>query len=164
MRAAVLRRPRLPPGTLGAERRRYSRIADGDSDYTIALDVDHGVVERLYRALRRKTAHHPPARRGHRGSVTGLGWRGRERLPLANADAGPRARPRPRPSPMISRTIPQRELVAWFADLGSELVVEFPDRDDVMVKRLLARKREGSHPDYNGQRLRSRACGRGSRS
>ena len=49
---------------------------------------------------------------------------------------------------MISRTIPQRELIDWFAALGSELVVEFPDRDDVMVKRLLARKREGSHPDY----------------
>ena len=50
---------------------------------------------------------------------------------------------------MISRTIPQRELVDWFAELGSELVVEFPDRDDVMVKRLLSRKRDGAHPDYN---------------
>ena len=80
----------------------------------------------------------------------GLGWRGRERLPLAQ-----------RGTPdlvlalalvhhlMISRTIPQRELIDWFAALGSELVVEFPDRDDVMVKRLLARKREGTHPDYN---------------
>ena len=27
-----------------------------------------------------------------------------------------------------------RELVGWLADLGSELVVEFPDRDDVMVQ------------------------------
>jgi hypothetical protein len=49
---------------------------------------------------------------------------------------------------IISRTIPQRELIDWFADLGSELVVEFPDPDDVQVQRLLARKREGSHPDY----------------
>jgi hypothetical protein len=50
---------------------------------------------------------------------------------------------------MISRTIPQRELIGWFADLGSEVVVEFPHREDVMVKRLLSRKREGSHSDYN---------------
>jgi hypothetical protein len=50
---------------------------------------------------------------------------------------------------MISRTIPLRELIDWFADLGGELVVEFPHREDVMVKRLLSRKREGSHPDYN---------------
>ena len=27
-------------------------------------------------------------------------------------------------------------------------MVEFPDRDDVMVQRLLARKREGAHADY----------------
>ena len=49
---------------------------------------------------------------------------------------------------IITRTIPQRGLIDWLAELGSELVVEFPDREDVMVQRLLARKREGSHPDY----------------
>ena len=48
----------------------------------------------------------------------------------------------------ISRTVPLRELVDWFAELGSELVIEFPDRDDPMVQRLLARKRDGSHPEY----------------
>lgn len=49
---------------------------------------------------------------------------------------------------MIGRTIPLRELVDWLAEIGSELVVEFPHRDDVQVRRLLARKHEGSHPDY----------------
>ena len=58
---------------------------------------------------------------------------------------------------MIGRTIPMRELVDWLAELGSELVVEFPDREDVMVKRLLARKRDGSHPDYTRERIRG-AC------
>ena len=61
---------------------------------------------------------------------------------------------------IISRTIPQQDVVDWFADLGGDLVVEFPHRDDVMVARLLARKREGSHPDYTRERfeeaLRSR--------
>ena len=49
---------------------------------------------------------------------------------------------------LIGRTIPMRELVDWFAGIGSELVIEFPDRHDVQVRRLLARKREDSHPDY----------------
>ena len=98
-------------------------------------------------------SHRKTGARSFRSSGTsrirhqGSGWRGRERLPLEQ-----------RGTPdlvlalalvhhlMISRTIPQRELVDWFAALGSELVVEFPDRDDVMVKRLLARKREGRTP------------------
>ena len=66
-------------------------------------------------------------------------------------NVAPRSRPRARtrPPPDDQTTIPLRELVDWLAELGGELVIEFPDRDDVMVKRLLARKREGSHPDYN---------------
>jgi hypothetical protein len=48
----------------------------------------------------------------------------------------------------ISANVPVRELVDWFASLGSALVVEFPTREDPMVRKLLAPKREGLHPDY----------------
>jgi hypothetical protein len=150
VRAAILQRPRGLVWDLGANDGRYSRIAAEGSAYTIALDVDHGVVDRLYRALAREEVRTILPLVGDIADPSpGLGWRGRERLPLLE---------RGRPDLvlalalvhhlMISRTIPQRELVAWLADLGSELVIEFPDRNDVMVKRLLTRKREGSHPDY----------------
>jgi hypothetical protein len=33
--------------------------------------------------------------------------------------------------------------------LGGEVVVEFPDRGDPMVRRLLVGKREDAHPDYS---------------
>jgi hypothetical protein len=162
VRAAVLRRPRSLVWDLGANDGRYSRIAAEGSAYTIALDVDHGVVDRLYRTLANEEVRTILPLVGDIADPSpGLGWRGRERLPLAQ-----------RGSPdlvlalalvhhlIISRTIPQRELIDWLADLGSELVIEFPDREDVMVKRLLARKREGSHPDYTRddfeQLLRSR--------
>jgi hypothetical protein len=150
VRAAVLRRPRALTWDLGANDGRYSRIASEGSVYTIALDADRGVVDMLYHALRQEgcTSILPLV-----GDVAdpspGLGWRNHERLTLAE---------RGRPDLVlalalvhhlvIGRTIPMRELVDWLADLGSELVVEFPDRDDVMVKRLLARKRDGAHPDY----------------
>jgi hypothetical protein len=150
VRASVLRRPRSLVWDLGANDGRYSRIAAEGSAYTVALDIDQGVVDRMYRALAQEEVRAVLPLVGDVADPSpGLGWRGRERLPLAQ-----------RGTPdlvlalalvhhlIISRTIPQRELVDWFADLGSELVVEFPDREDVMVKRLLSRKREGSHPDY----------------
>ena len=101
MRAAVLRRPRSLVWDLGANDGRYSRIAAEGSAYTIALDVDHGVVERLYRALAQEDVRTILPLVGDIADPSpGLGWRGRERLPLAQrGDAGPRARPGARPSP-----------------------------------------------------------------
>ena len=34
-------------------------------------------------------------------------------------------------------------------DLGTELVIEFPTRDDPRVAALLMRKKDGAHPDYD---------------
>jgi SAM-dependent methyltransferase len=151
VRTAVLRQRRSLVWDIGCNDGRYSRIAAEGADYTIALDADRGVVDRLYQALRAEgvTTILPLV-----GDVAdpspALGWLGRERLPLAE---------RGRPDLvlglalvhhlLIGRTIPLRSLVEWFADLGGELVVEFPDRHDVMVERLLARKRDGAHPDYD---------------
>jgi hypothetical protein len=39
-------------------------------------------------------------------------------------------------------------LVDWFAEIGGELVVEFPTRDDAMVKRLLL-NRDPDQVDYS---------------
>jgi hypothetical protein len=49
----------------------------------------------------------------------------------------------------ISRNVPLREIVRWLRSLGSEVVIEFPDRSDPMVQRLLGAKREEAHPDYS---------------
>jgi hypothetical protein len=151
VRSAVRRGRRSLVWDLGANDGRYSRIAAEDSEYTIALDVDRGVVDRLYRALREEGASTILPLVGDVADPSpGLGWRGRERQTLAG-----------RGTPelvlalalvhhlAIGRTIPLRQLIDWLADLDAEVVVEFPDRDDVMVKRLLGRKRDGSHPDYN---------------
>lgn len=151
VRTAVLRQRRSLVWDIGCNDGRYSRIAAEGAGYTIALDADRGVVDRLYQALRAEgvTTILPLV-----GDVAdpspALGWLGRERLPLAE---------RGRPDLVlglalvhhlvIGCTIPLRSLVDWFADLGGELVVEFPERDDVMVERLLARKRDGAHPDYD---------------
>jgi hypothetical protein len=48
----------------------------------------------------------------------------------------------------ISANVPVREFIDWLSGLGASLVIEFPTREDPMVQKLLAPKREGLHPDY----------------
>jgi hypothetical protein len=40
------------------------------------------------------------------------------------------------------------EFLDWLHALDTALVLEFPERGDPMVRRLLAGKRPGSNPDY----------------
>lgn len=135
---------------LGCNDGRYARIAAEQGAYVIAVDGDHASVEALFGDLRAASeerilplvmdlADPSPAR----------GWRGQERSRLEQ---------RGRPELVlclalvhhlsIAANVPLGEVVDWLASLGGLLVVEFADRDDPMVQRLLARKRDGAHPDY----------------
>ena len=135
---------------IGANNGRYSRIAAEGAKTVVAVDADQGPVELLYRDLRQE---------GNEQILTltmnladpspGLGWRGLERkampergtpdLVLALALIHHVA---------ISANVPVKEFIDWLASLGSALVIEFPTREDPMVKQLLAPKRDGLHPDY----------------
>ena len=44
--------------------------------------------------------------------------------------------------------MPVREFLDWLRSLDCALVIEFPDREDPMVQRLLSGKREKANPDY----------------
>jgi hypothetical protein len=133
---------------LGANDGRFSRALD--AEYVIAADGDERVVGELYTALRAEgskkilplvvdLADASPAR----------GWRGLERRRLEE---------RGRPDLVlclalvhhlaIGRNVPFPELVAWLRSLDARLVIEFADRDDPMVSRLLAAKREEVHEGY----------------
>jgi SAM-dependent methyltransferase len=150
VRTVVRQRPRDLVWDLGCNDGRYSRIAAEGSAYTVALDADRVVIDRLYNALKAEAVSNVlPLIADVADPSPGLGWQNRERPPIAD---------RGRPDLClclalvhhlaIGRMIPLDALVGWLADLGGELVVEFPHRDDEMVRRLLARKAEGAHPDY----------------
>jgi SAM-dependent methyltransferase len=135
---------------LGCNTGRFARVVAEHADYVVALDADQLAVERLYRAL---------AAEGNRtilplvGNLAdpspGLGWRGRERVPLAD-----------RGTPdlilclallhhlVISANIPLPDLIDWLAGLGADLVIEFVDRGDPMVQRLLLNKAD-QYQDYD---------------
>jgi len=82
-----------------------------------------------------------------------LGWRGRERRPLSD---------RGRPDVVlclalvhhlsINANIPLEEIVSWLHSLQARVVVEFVDRTDPMVQRLLANKAI-KHEDYTAARF-----------
>jgi SAM-dependent methyltransferase len=144
-----LRRRRLL-WDLGCNDGRYTRIAAAQADYAVAVDAEAAVVESLYRALRAEGSETILPLIGDVADPSpGLGWRGLERLPLAD-----------RGLPdltlclalvhhvSLSGNLPLREFLDWLADLGSEVVIEFPTREDPMVQRLLDRKGPGANPDY----------------
>jgi hypothetical protein len=135
---------------IGANNGRYSQIAAEGSDYVLAVDADQGPIELLYRSLRDEgNTKILPLTMNLADPSPGLGWRGRERKSLPG-----------RGTPdlvlalalihhvTISANVPVHEFLDWLASLGTSLVIEFPTREDPMVKKLLAPKRDGLHPDY----------------
>lgn len=143
---------------LGCNDGAYARTLADHARTVLAIDADHATVERLYRAL---------AEEGQRRILPlvidvcnpspDCGWRERERRSLLR---------RGRPDLTlclalvhhlaITRNVPLAEIVAWLAELGSPLVVEFPTAEDPMVQRLLAGKREGAHGDYTREEFERR--------
>jgi hypothetical protein len=147
--AASRRRPRLT-WDVGANIGRHARIAAESSGFVVALDADHATVDALYRALRDERRDDVlPLVMNVCDPSPDLGWRGRERASLER-----------RGTPelvlclavvhhvCITGNVPVREFLEWLFSLGAALVIEFPDRSDPMVQRLLSGKRAGSNPDY----------------
>ncbi|MBC7821308.1 MAG: methyltransferase [Planctomycetaceae bacterium] len=137
---------------VGCNTGNYSRIAAENSDQVVAIDADPLAIERLYQSLKSQLdGHHAPILplvNNLTDLSGGLGWRGVERKALAN-------RGRPELTLclalvhhlVVGHGIPLRELLTWFADLGTSLVIEFITKDDPMVQRLL-RSRRDNYADY----------------
>lgn len=135
----------------------FARLAAVTSDYVVALDSDHAVLDQLYQTLRSEgTRNVLPLIQDLADPSPSLGWRGAERPPLLD-----------RSTPnlvlclavihhlVIGRNVPLRDVMDWLADLGSHVVLEFVPPDDPMVKTLTANKRPHEiHRDYTESDLR----------
>lgn len=135
---------------LGCNDGAYARLAAEHADCVVALDSDHATVDALYRELRESADRRIVPLLGNLVDPSpGLGWRGEERRPLAGRGVPDLVLALALVHHVsISGNVPLRELLDWFASLGGRLVIEFPTREDPMVKRLLAAKRRGLHADY----------------
>ena len=150
VREAVGTRHRGLAWDLGCNDGAFSRIAAEGSDFVVAVDSDHATVDGLYRALAAERNETILPLVGNLVDPSpGLGWRGAERRPLEGRGSPDLALALALVHHLsITGNVPLADLVDWLASLGATLVVEFPTRQDPMVKRLLAAKREGLHADY----------------
>ncbi|HEX5781611.1 MAG TPA: hypothetical protein VFX80_06800 [Solirubrobacteraceae bacterium] len=135
---------------LGCNDGTYSRVAAEHAATVVAVDADHATIDGLYRALRDEgRTDILPLVMSVTDPSPDLGWRGLER-----------ARPERRGTPdlalalalihhvVITGNVPVREFLDWLRSLDCALVIEFPDREDEMVQRLLAGKTDKANPDY----------------
>ena len=139
----------------------YSRLAAEHAAYVLALDADQVVVERLFQALRNEPRSTIlPLVADVADPSPGLGWRGNERRPLADRGA---------PDLLlclalvhhvvIGRNVPLADFVAWLASFEADVVLEFVDRGDPMVERLLRNRREQAI-DYSREALEAALANR----
>lgn len=135
---------------IGCNTGTFSRIAASGARYVVAMDFDELAVDRLYRSLRGDgNAAILPLCMNLADPSPNLGWRGLERRDLVG---------RGRPDLVlclalihhlvITANVPMDEAIEWLASLGASLVIEFPTREDPMVKRLLRNKRD-LYADYD---------------
>ena len=150
VRKACQLRERSLVWDLGCNDGRFSRIAAEHAQTVVAMDSDHGCVERLYRSLLDESSRRIlPLCIDLSNPSPAQGWRGRERKRLEE---------RGRPDLVlclglihhlvIGHNIPLEEVIDWLASLGGEVVIEFPSKQDAMVQTLLRNKRD-QYADYS---------------
>lgn len=151
VRGAVARRHCRLVWDLGCNTGTFSRIAVENADYVVAMDGDEMAIERLYRREKTDTASRRilPLVMNLTDASPNQGWRGAERKGIAE---------RGRPELIlclalihhivITANIPLADFLDWLAGLGAALIIEFVDREDEMVKTLLA-NRDDQYDDYH---------------
>ena len=135
---------------LGCNTGTHSRAAALNARYVVAMDGDEVAVGRLYTSLKAE---------GHRSILPlvidlanpspNLGWRGLERKALPERGMPDLTLCLALVHHMaITANIPLKDIVDWLAQLGTSLIIEFPNRSDAMVQRLLRNKKD-DHPEYS---------------
>ncbi|MCB0975671.1 MAG: class I SAM-dependent methyltransferase [Actinobacteria bacterium] len=130
----------------------FSRIASQHADFVLAMDVDELTVERLFRTLRSEgSTNITPIVFDMADPSPGLGFRGKERPDIVE-----RAKPNLVLALavvhhiVIGRNIPMTDYLGWLAGMDTNLVIEFPNRDDPMVRSISANKTDADiHADYD---------------
>jgi hypothetical protein len=130
----------------------FSKLCCDHADHVIAVDGDQGAVEKLY--LSEKIKDHSkilPLVMNLSNLSPNQGWQGHERAAFDN---------RKKPDLVlclalihhirISANIPLNLFFEWLHSLKASILIEFVNRDDEMVAKLLQNKKE-TYEDYNLQ-------------
>lgn len=135
---------------IGGNTGHFSKILADSSHYVLTIDGDHDAVEKLYREQKKvESSKILPLVMNLANISPNQGWMGKERLALDQ---------RNNPDFVIvlalihhmglSANIPLGDFLEWLKGLAPKLVIEFVDRDDEMVIKLLTNKTE-KFSNYN---------------
>jgi hypothetical protein len=146
---------------LGANTGRFSRIAAEAGKRVVALDIDPAAAERHFRSVREAgRTDILPLVADIANPSPALGWAGRERRSLLErADADGILVLALVHHLALTRNVPLPMLFDLFADLAPSAIVEFVPKDDPMVRRLLATRRD-VFADYDLDGFRAAAAAR----
>jgi len=141
---------------LGANTGRYSRIAADLGRAVIAFDSDPAAAERHYRTLRSEGRTDTlPLVMDLVDPSPAVGWSGSERHSLMErCDADVLLALALVHHLAIGRNVPLPMLASFLAELGAGLIIEFVPKQDAMVGRLLASRRD-VFPDYTIEGFRA---------
>ena len=146
---AVSSRHRRLVWDLGCNTGVYSRLAAENAAHVIAMDADHLAIDRFYTGLKvDNISNITPIVNDLSDSSPSLGWRNQERKTLEQ---------RGKPDlvlclalihhVVIGANIPLDDFIDWLAGLNADIVIEFVDKQDQMVQRLLCNK-DDVYADY----------------
>lgn len=138
---------------LGCNDGRYSQIACQFATTVVSMDQDRGCVNRLYKSLQASQKNILPICVDLANPSPAQGWHGKERRRLED---------RGRPELVlclglihhlvIAANVPLPDVIEWLASLSGEIVLEFPSKNDAMVKSLLRNKLD-QYSDYSLEHL-----------
>ena len=135
---------------IGCNTGTFSRILSEFCNQVISVDGDHNAVEQLYIAEKKNTASNIlPLVMNLSNISPDQGWAGTERAAFDK---------RKKPDLILclaiihhmrmSANIPNVLFLKWLRSLDADIVIEFVNREDEMVIKLLTNKKEQYH-DYN---------------
>ena len=139
---------------LGGNTGEFSRICREKFRHIICVDADSQAIEKLYvQEKRAENSNILPLTIGLNNLSPNQGWLGKERKSFAE---------RSKPEYIfclalihhlrISSNIPLCDFFKWLSEFRAKIVIEFVDRNDEMVIKLLAGKKE-KYLDYNKHRF-----------
>ena len=135
---------------IGCNTGTFSRICSEHCKHVIAVDGDHNAVEQLYLAEKRNPSSNILPLVMNLGNVSpAQGWMGQERQSFDH---------RKQPDLILclalihhirlSANIPNALFLQWLRGFDSDVILEFVNREDEMVIKLLTNKKE-QYEDYN---------------
>ena len=135
---------------IGCNTGTFSRIFSANSKHVISLDGDHNAIEQLYLTEKQDPHSNILPLVMNIGNISpAQGWASKERLAFDQ---------RIKPDLVLclalihhirlSANIPNQLFLKWLRSLDAEIIIEFVNRNDEMVEKLLTNKKE-QYDDYN---------------